>query len=203
MFNERVMREDELIRIWQSPPNQERVKFVRSRMILEVQLSFDRFQAAVKHRDRLDTWGALVAIPASALAIFFVPFTLSKIALGFIAIWSVYIIFRLKKAKRNKPVTFTETYLSYLYKTRRFLVDQKQLLGTVLYWAVIPYIIFVSLFLIGFWERPGPMINRVLALCGNIGFGALVYFLNKWAVKHQIVPQLEKVDELIKVMENE
>lgn len=197
------MIEDELVRIWQSSPNQERVKFEKSRLMMDVQSSLDGVQKAVKYRDLMDIVSAMIAIPAFAFSTFFVPFTLSKIASGFIALLCVYVIIRIRKAKKNRPGAFIGTYLEYLHKSRRFLLDQKELMDTVLYWAIIPFMTLTSLFLIGFWERPGPAINRAIALCGNVALGIVVYFMNKWAVKKQIMPRLEKVDELIKVMEKE
>lgn len=197
------MMEDELIKIWQSSPNQERVKFEKARLMIDVQSSLDGVQKAVKYRDLLDTVSAIVAIPAFVFYIFFVPFTLSKIASGGIALLCVYVIIRLRRAKKNKPANFTGTYLEYLRKSRRFLIDQKELMDTVLYWAVIPFMTLTSLFLIGFWERPGPRINRAIALGGNVVLGIVVYLFNKWAVKKQIMPRLENVEELIKVMEQD
>ena len=197
------MIEDELVKIWQSSPNQERIKFEKSRLIIDVQTSLNDVHKAVKYRDLLDIVSAAIVIPAFAFYIFFIPFTLSKIASGCIALWAVYVIIRIRKAKKNKPDAFTGTYLEYLRKSRRFLMDQKELMDTVLYWAIIPFVTLVTLFLIGFWQRPGPTLNRAIALCGNFALGIVIYFMNKWAVKKQIMPRLEKVDELISVMEKD
>lgn len=198
------MIEDELIKIWQSSPNQERVKFEKSRLMIDVQSSLDRLHRFVKYRDLMDTIPAIIIIPVFASYTFIVPFALSKIATGFIALWAIYLIIRLRKAKKNKPGAMTGTYLEYLQKNRRFLIDQKELMDTVVYWAVIPLITLVSLFFIGvFTGRPGPPIKRAIALCGNLVIGIVVYFMNKWAVKKQIMPRLEKVDKLISVMEKE
>ena len=198
------MTEDELVRIWQSSPNQERIKFEKSRLMIDVQSSMDRIHRFVKYRDLMDTIPAILIIPAFAYYAFTGPFMLPRIASGFIALWAMYLIFRLRKAKKNKPGSMTETYMEYLQKNKRFLIDQKELMDTILYWAVIPLVTFVSLFFIGFFiERPGPAIKRAIALGGNVALGIVVYLMNKWTVKNQIVPRLEKVDKLISVMEKE
>jgi hypothetical protein len=198
------MIEDELVKIWQSSPNQERVKFEKSRLMIDVQSSMDRFQRFVKYRDLMDTIPAIAIIPAFAIYTFIVPFTLSKIATALISVWAIYLIIRLRKAKKNKPAAMTGTYLDYLRQNRRFLMDQKELMETILYWAVIPLITLVSMFFIGvFMGRPGPPIKRAIALGGNVVVGIVVYLMNKWAVKKQIMPRLEKVDKLISVMEKE
>ena len=193
--------EDELVKIWQLSPNQERVKFEKSRLMIDVQSSLDRFHRFVKYRDLMDTIPAILVVPAFALYSIIGPFTLSRIASGLIALWAIHLILRLRKAKKNKPSAMTGTYLDYLQKNRRFLMDQKELMDTILYWAVIPMITLVSLFFIGvFMGRPGPPIKRAIALGGNVVLGIVVYLMNKWAVKKQIMPRLEKVDELINVM---
>lgn len=199
------MIEDELIKIWKSPPNQELVKFERSRLIIEVESNLDRLHREVKNRDRMDNMSLLIAVPAFAFGTYFVPFALPKIACALIAIWSVYLILRLRKAKKSRPrIPFAGTYLEYLYKSREFLLKQKQLMDTALYWAIIPFIVFTSLFFIGFMERPGVTLNRTMALCGgSVVLSFIVYFINKWAVKQQIIPRLEKVNALIHVMEKD
>ena len=199
------MIEDELVKIWQSSPNQERVKFERSRLIIEVQVNLDRFRREIINRDRMDTISLLIAIPAFLLGAYFVPFMLSKIACALTALWAIYLIMRLRKAKLGRPETpLARTYLEYLHDSKELIVNQKQLLDSVLYWAIIPFIVLTSLFFVGLMERPGVTLNRTIALCGgSVVLSLIVYLLNKWAVKQQIMPRLEKVNELIKVMENE
>lgn len=197
------MIEDELVKIWQSSPNQERLKFEKSRLMIDVQSGLNDVHRAVKYRDLMDIMSACIVIPAFAFYVFFVPFTLTKIASGCIALWGVYVIIRIRRAKKNKPGALTGTYLEYLHKSRRFLLDQKDLMDTVLYWAILPVVALGSLFLIGFWQRPGPTLNRAMALCGNAALGIVIFFMNKWAVKKQIMPRLEKVDALIRLMEIE
>lgn len=193
-----------MVRIWQSSPNQERVKFEKSRLMIDVQSSMDSLHKKIKYRDLKDTVSAMIIIPVFSFYIYIVPFTLSKIASGLTALWAIYLIIRLRKAKKNKPSAFMGTYLDYLYKSRQFLLDQKRLMDTVLYWAIIPFIALTSLFFIGFIDRPGVTNTRTIALCGgSVVLGISVYFMNKWAVKKQILPRLEKVERLIKVMGKE
>jgi len=197
------MIEDELVKIWQSSPNQERVKFERSRLIIEVQSNLDRLDKEIRNRDRMDAMSLLIAIPAFAFGTYFVPFTLSKIACALTAIWSVYLILRLRKAKKSRPGSrFTGSYLEYLRKSKELILNQKQLMDTVLYWAIIPFVVLTSMFFIGLMERPGVTLTRTIVQCGGaFVLSLIVYVLNKWAVKQQIMPRLEKVNELIEAME--
>lgn len=152
----------------------------------------------------MDTMSILIAIPAFAFSVYFVPFTLSKIASTLIMLWSIFMIIRLRKTKKNRPGAFTETYLEYLYKSKQLLLDQKHLMGTVLYWSIIPFVIFTCMFFIGFMDKPGVTLNRTLLLCGGSAvLAVIVYVLNKWAIRNQILPRLEKTNKLIKALEEE
>lgn len=194
------MIEDELVKIWQSSPNQERVKFEKSRLMIEVQSTLDHLHKKIKYRDLMEQIGAAIGIPIFAYYAYSIPFTLTKIASALIILWGINVIIQLRNAKKHKPGAFTETYLEYLYKSREYLKIQKQLLDNVLYWYILPAAVFMSLFILG----PGiagrlPKIMK--SGIGIVAVGVVTYFLNKRAVKKQLIPRLEKIDELIKVME--
>ena len=194
------MIDDELIKIWQSSPNQERVKFEKSRLIIDVQSSLDRLHKALKYRDLSEIIGAMIVIPVFIFYAYYIPFTLSKIASVLIALWAIYVIIRLRKAKKNKPSPLTETYLEYLYKTREYLHVQKQLSDTLLYWYVLPCTVFVLLFFMGFIEIAEKLTHIVMGASGIV-IGIVIYSWYKRKVKKTYVPGLEKIEELIKVME--
>ncbi|HEY5745521.1 MAG TPA: hypothetical protein VIU12_05575 [Chryseolinea sp.] len=194
------MMEDELIKIWQSSPNQERVKFEKSRLMMEVQSTLDDLHKKIKYRDAMEQIAVIVGIPIFAYYAYHIPFVLTKIASVLIIFWGIFVIIQIRRAKRYKPSAFTETYLEYLYKTREYLKIQKQLLDSVLYWYILPAMTLIFLFILG----PGiagrlPKIVKMGVI--NVAIAAATYFLNKSAVKKQLIPRLEKIDALIKVME--
>ncbi|MEX2232101.1 MAG: hypothetical protein WD824_08075 [Cyclobacteriaceae bacterium] len=196
------MIEDELVKIWQSSPNQERVKFEKSRLMIDVQSTLDRLHRKIKYRDLMEQIAIITTIPVFAYYAYNIPFTLTKIASVLIIAFGIYVIFRLRNAKKHKPSAFTETYLEYLYKTREYLKIQKQLVDNILYWYILPAMILMFLFILG----PGitgrlPKVIKMGVLIAAVG--AATYYLNKRAVKKQFMPRLEKVNELIRVMEKE
>ncbi|MDH5399999.1 MAG: hypothetical protein OEX02_17750 [Cyclobacteriaceae bacterium] len=196
------MIEDELITIWQSSPREEQVKFEKSRLMIEVETSLDRFHKAIKYGIVIEAIAVLIASPVFIYYIFIVPHILSKVASALIAIWGIFIIIHLKRAKRNKPDLFSESYLLYLHKTREYLYKQKRLRDTALYWYILPANAFVFLFLAGFIgipEKTTYLIGMVI-ICTLLGIKT--YYYNKRVVKKKIIPRLEKVEELIKVMES-
>ena len=195
--------EDELIKIWKSSPNQERIKFEKSRLMIDMQSSLDRFHRAIRNRDIAETIAAIIVIPVFAYYAYIIPHVLTKIASVLIALWAVYVVTKLREARKSQPGAFTATYQEYLYKTKEYLIVQKKLLDTVLYWYLIPGFILILLFLAGFMGVPEK--HNYIIRMGTSSFvlGIFVYILNRRAVKKRIMPRLEKVDELIKVMEKQ
>lgn len=192
--------EDELIKIWQSSPNRERVKFEKSRLMIEVQSSIDRFHKQIRNRDLREQIAVAIVIPVFAYYAYAIPNLLTKVASVLIIGYGVFVAIRLRNAKKHKPGTFTETYLTYLHKTRDYLLIQKQLLDSVLYWYILPGVTLTMLFTLGFGitDRLKPILKMAVL---NIVLAIVTYFLNKSAVKTQIVPRLVKVDELINMLE--
>jgi hypothetical protein len=195
------MIEDELVKIWQSSPNQERVKFEKSRLMIEAQSGVDRFHKQVKYRDLREQLAIVVVIPAFTYIAFTIPYITSKVASVLIIAWGIYIFFKLRNAKKHKPSAFSETYLEYLHKTREYILIQKKLLDDVIYWYILPGLTLVYLFVAGFIGEPGKSAYIIKMSVANALLGVATYFLNKRAVKKHIIPRLEKIDELIRVME--
>jgi hypothetical protein len=194
------MIEDELVKIWQSSPNQERVKFEKSRLIMEVQSTVDDVHKKIKNRDLAELLAGVLIIPVFAFYAYSIPFVLTKIASVLIICWGIFVIIRLRNAKKHKPGAFTESYLDYLYKTREYLKIQMNLIDSVLNWYILPASILVLLFNMG----PG-IAGRLLIIVKwgafLVVFGAIIYYLNKRTVKKQFIPRLEKIDKLIDMME--
>lgn len=192
--------EEELIKIWQSSPNQERIKFEKSRLMIDVQSSLDHFHKKIKYRDLMEQAAVIIGIPVFAYYAYSTPFILTKISSVLIILWGIYVIWRIRSAKKHKPSAFTETYLEYLYKTKEYLKIQKQMLDNVLYWYILPGMILLFLFTLGpgiAGRMPKIIKNAVL----DVAFGVAIYLLNKRAVKKQFIPRLQKIEELITMME--
>jgi hypothetical protein len=195
------MIEEELITIWQSSPNQERVKFEKSRLMIDVQKSIESVHRKIKFRDMSEQIAILLGAPVFAYLAFTTPYLLSRIASVLVIVWGVYIVIRLRVAQKYKPSAFSETYLKYLYQTKEYLRIQKQLLDSIAYWYILPGFLLVSLFLLGPIGEPGKIPHILKALAGNVIFAIVLYILNKRAVEKEVVPRQNKVDELIVIME--
>jgi len=197
------MIEQELIKIWQSSPNQERVKFDRSRLMIDVQHSINHFHRKIKYRDIREMLAVVIVSPAFVYAAFAIPYVLTKIASVLIIGLGITTVVRLRNAKKYKPNELTETYLGYLQKTRQYLLVQKKMVDSVLFWFILPCMSFVFLFLAGFIGVPGKSEAILEASIANVVVSGIVYIANRVSVYKEIIPRLEKVEELIPVMEKE
>lgn len=194
--------EEELKKIWQSSPNRERVKFEKSRVLMDVQSKLDDFNKKIKYRDLRELIAIVLVVPVFAYYVYSVPFILTKIASVLIIGWGIFVALRLRNAKKHQPAKFTETYLDYLHKSRSYVVIQKHMLDTVLYWYILPAWACLSLFIAGFKDAPGKMPWIIRTELVTVVMSVAIYFLNKYAVKKQILPVLRKIDELILALDN-
>jgi len=191
------MIEDELINIWQSSSNQERVKFEKSKLMIELQSSLDYLNRWWKFGVRVEIVAAFIAIPIFVFITFWIPYTSSKIASAFIIIYVVFVITRLTSIKKFKPSDLEENYLTYLKKSRKYLEAQGNLLETYKYWGMTPLYPIIFLFVFDFWEIPSKRIVIVILFFNMIGMHIFAYFFHKRRVKNEIKPRIKRVDEVI------
>ncbi|GMT45800.1 MAG: hypothetical protein IEMM0006_1632 [bacterium] len=191
------MIEEELINIWKYSDEQERVKFEKSRLIIDLQTNLDKFEKSLRNRDLRELIPAMVMIPLFGFITYFIPFVLSKVGAGLIVLWCIYLIIRIKSLKKYKPVTPTETYLKYLYKTKEYLSIQKKLLNEVLYWYILPSCTGALLFFLGFEMNPGKLAFFIII---TVGLGVIIYVLNKQTVKKEFDPRLDRIDKMISTL---
>ena len=201
--------EDELIALWQSSPKHEQIKFEKSRLMLEVQASMNRFDKAIKFRDWLEIGTALVLLPLFSYQVYVQPIYLAKLAALWTVLVIVFIVYKLIMARKNKP-SKVDSYLEHLKKERVYLIKQKTLLENVLYWAVIPMLVGFFSFLagsLGVFNKSWQEVTRIkkvwIALLAAIATTVTIPLLNKWSVKREINPRIKKLDELIHRMESE
>ncbi len=194
------MIEDELIKIWQSSSNQERIKFEKSKLIIELQSSLNRLHRWWKYLELSETLLAVFGVLLSILLLFKIPFILTKIALALMIICAVYLIIKYQGVKKFKPSDLEEIYLNYLKKNREYLQTQKKFLKTYVYWGILPVYPIMLLFTISIWGKV-PAYLIILINVATIGIGVYGYFLNKKRVKKEITPRISRVNELINQLE--
>lgn len=195
------MIEDELINIWQSSSNQERLKFEKSKLMIELQSSLGRLHRWWKYIERVNIISALITIPLFIAIVYWAPFTSTKIASVLVIVWAIYVGIRMSSIKKIKPSDLEENYLQYLEKTRVYLLAQKKLLETSLNWAILTIYPIYLLFFVGIWEKPLARYIAVISFLALVGIGIYEYYLSKRRVKNEIMPRINRIDELIQSLE--
>jgi uncharacterized membrane protein len=194
------MIEDELIKIWQSSSNQERIKFEKSKLMIELQSSLKRLDKWWNYIELSETVLAIFGVLLSTFLLFKIPFILTKIALALMIICAVYLIIKYRGVKKFQPSDLENNYLNYLKKNREYLQAQKKFLKTYFYWGILPVYPIMLLFTISVWEKV-PIHLIALINVATIGIGIYGYFLNKKRVKREIIPRISGINELINQLE--
>ncbi|MFD2824516.1 hypothetical protein ACFS5M_12610 [Lacinutrix iliipiscaria] len=194
------MIEDELIKIWQSSSNQKRIKWEKSKLMIELQSSLKRLHRWWNYLELSETLLAVFGVLLSTLLFFKIPFILTKIALALMIICAVYLIIKYRGVKKYQPSDLEENYLNYLKNNKEYLQVQKKFLITYLYWGILPVYPIMLLFTISIWEKI-PVYLIVFINLATIGIGLYGYLLNKNRVKKEINPRIDRVNELITTLE--
>lgn len=204
------MIENELIQIWQSSPKHERIKFEKSRLMLDVQSSLDRLDRAIRFRDFTEIGAAIfIVIPIFGYQIYNQPNILAKFGAVWIVVYCLYVIYKLLNVKKSKPKE-SGSYMEYLKQSKTYLERQKRLLDSVIYWYILPSLPGVIIMVMGIlelyrksWKEIIGIKHLWILLLLIIAITLFAYLMNKRAVKKELVPRLKKVDELIRLMEEE
>lgn len=203
------MIENELIAIWQSSPNHERIKFEKSRLMLEVQSSLDKFDRTTRYWDFMEIGIAATMIPLFGYRVYQLPSVLSKFGAVLIVIWLIYVIYSAVKLKNAKPQE-DDSYIDYLRQCMEYLERHKILSRKLMLWYVFPCLIGVAMIIIGqldlLSKSWGQVIDTGMVWITLLIFIAIVVFahqINKWVVKKEFTPRLKKVGELIRSMEED
>lgn len=190
--------EDELIKLWQSSSNQERVKFEKSKLMLELDSSLDRLHRWWKYLELVELISLVIGIISFAFIVYWVPFINVKIASILIIIIGIVTMIQILTLNKRKPNNLEDNYLKHLKRTRAYLKAQKKLLATYFYWGILPLFPIMLLFLFDFWQIPEKRTIIIVTYVGTIALGLYGYFLNKKRIKNEIDPRITKVDALIK-----
>ena len=196
------MIEDELINIWQSSSNQERLKFEKSKLMLELQSSLARLHRWWNYIERVNVISALITIPIFMALVYWAPYTSVKIASVLVIIWSIYVGLRMSSVKKFKPSDLEENYLNYLEKTKVYLLAQKRMIETSLNWAILTIYPIVLLFFVDLLEKPLARYMAVVIFMALVGVGVYEYYLSKRRVKNEINPRIARVNTLIEELKN-
>lgn len=196
------MIEDELSKIWKSSPQEEQVKFDRSRFMLDVQSSLDKLQREVKIMYIREGLGAFIAIPMFSYYAYLLPNIVSQIGCALVVVFCLWLLYFMKTRNDLVPDKFSMSYLEYLKKTKVYLEDQKRLRENVFFWYVLPPVVAIWAMIGGtYFDNPENLDLLLTTIPISLVVGVGIHFMNVRSSKKVIVPRLEKVNKLIKTLE--
>ncbi len=195
------MIEDELIKIWKSSSNQERIKFEKSKLMIELQSSLENLNRWWRFGVQIEVVAACIAIPIFGFITYWTPFTTTKIASILIILYVVFVIRRLIGVKRFKPSDLESDYLKYLGKSREYLRAQANLLETFKYWGMTPLYPIIFLFVFNFWQIPSKRIVIIIVFLIMLGMHIYAYFLHRRKVENEIKPQIARIDAVMESLQ--
>lgn len=155
---------------------------------------------SIKRRDRLEISIALLLIPVWSWKLFYSASLVQTTGLWIAIVACLYIPYKLLKAKQiNAPKD--NSVMAFLQFEKIKIENQKKLLESVAVWYIAPLLVAIVLITAGATvdETGIPRITEQLAIyygfCVMLVIG--IYFLNKRAVKKQLLPLLDKIKQRI------
>lgn len=200
------MAEQDLNHIWQNSSSEERIEINYSQLIDQMKTKMDLISKEIKNRDRREIAASLVGIAAYSWIGWQIPFIWSKIACILLICWFVFIIFRLKKQRKNEHATPIDSISSQLEQRKKYFQDQAKMLNSVFWWYVLPPITINIMLFFGvgnptewdsFFARflPNNIVEKVIIVCLLLAFGYYIVRLNKKAVKKELEPLISEIEE--------
>ncbi|WP_293750275.1 hypothetical protein [uncultured Paraglaciecola sp.] len=155
---------------------------------------------SIKRRDRLEISIALLLIPVWSWKLFYSASLVQTTGLWIAIVACLYIPYKLLKTKQiNAPKD--NSVMAFLQFEKIKIENQKKLLESVAVWYIAPLMVAIVLITAGATvdETGIPRITEQLAIyygfCVMLVIG--IYFLNKRAVKKQLLPLLDKIKQRI------
>ncbi len=210
------MLENELKKIWKYASQTEKVKFEKSRLLIELKNRMKSINSKVKKRDGREIVAAAVGIILFTILTYEVQSIISKVG-GFLGILSMLLIIYKLRFNQNKfSSDLSQSFREELENERVFVEKQAKLLNNVLYWYVIPPLIAQIVFILGLdnnmtqdtqgWliqHLPYSEESKLKFIIAIIAFNGFVVWLNKRAVKTKLKPMLKEIDRVLSQFENE
>ena len=182
---------DSLGGAWVNQPS--RAGVPEDEMVAAVGARAAELDRVVRLRDRIETWGALLAMPIFASVAVVGRFGVSRIGAAILALACLLIPIWFRRARRPPPdptLPIAQMLSQELDRVRA----QQRLLGTVLWWYLAPLGIGVVLFLAG--PLDSPWLVGLVALGVAAFFGGL-FRLNRRAIREDLEPRARELENWI------
>lgn len=189
------MLDDELKNIWNASSQQERVKLDKALLLQDVDTQLHKLERGIKFRNALEIGVAVFMLPMFLIVAILVPFIYTKIGSVIIMVFCALVIYKLRKVRKYKPTELAKPLKEYLLDQRLYMYKEMQLLASVAYWYLAPFLVGFTLFMLGFSEIG--FASLAIKIAGGLLLCVIIYYLNKREVDRTFKPLLEKLDKTI------
>lgn len=199
------MKLDDLKENWKAEIASENNAQDLSPMIKLLAKETSKMDKSIKRRDIIEISIALLLIPAWSWKLFYSAGLVQSIGLCIAILACLYIPYKLMKAKQvDAPKD--NSVMAFLQVEKTKIENQKKLLESVAVWYISPIFLAIILITLGATIDEGGMPRMTEQLAIYYGFCVLlvigIYYLNKRAVKKQLVPLLDNVKQRINELNN-
>jgi len=189
------MNDDELKQLWQQQPLRNPI-LSPAQLISAMQKQTTLFRRVLDARDIRELVACAFVIVVFGFFYFTVYNTpVSRFGDLIVIAGSIFIAFKLVYTRRTNPpaipgATIVESLRAELNSVR----SQSRLLGSVLWWYILPGFIGVT---VATWGLRTDLFSKILATLFFIAVDAFIYWLNQRAVSKQLLPLEAQLESLI------
>ncbi|SMG35512.1 hypothetical protein SAMN05661096_02351 [Marivirga sericea] len=210
------MNDQNLINIWKGSSRNIQLNLNYDDLANELKRKANQLDKSIRKRNQLEIGLAILLLPIALYLFFEVPYYLFKSGVLLMAVWFLYVIYKLKKTRGLKTDFGTNATLKHqLNKQKRYVEEEVKLLKSVLYWYLLPpYTGLLLMISSAYFHRDVQWENSFLRglLSENI-YGHLVYIifltalyfyiykLNMKAIAKDLMPVVHDIEKIERELE--
>ena len=205
------MKDNRLSEIWKRSDFDVRFEINRDGLVDELKSKVVKLDRNIFFRNIIEISLAIIFLPVFSYLLYEVPYYIFKLGALVMFSWCVLLIFKILKTRITKTKSeYQASLISKLDAQKKYLLNEIKLINTVLYWYLLPPFIGQILMIIGInYHRDVEWQNDIINGIANasvyvdivfILFLIIMYYYiylqNKRAIKKDIKPIIENIDEL-------
>ncbi|QCR21256.1 hypothetical protein [Pontibacter sp. SGAir0037] len=188
------MLDDELKRLWQQASHEEVVRYNKTRLLDDLNKELKRMEKGLRNRDIREVVAAIAIVPAFGFIAYVKGDIFLIIGAILLVLTCLLIIYSLNRARKYEPKGLDTSLRDYLQQQKTFVDQQAKLLQNVLYWYILP--LFVSMLFI-----VRGLSHEISAYAIMVFLAIGLYYLNREALKKDLVPLQEKLKAALEELE--
>jgi hypothetical protein len=191
------MEADDLKKIWGNSKVPE-VTINNLSLREELNKEFKTLERKIAIRDLREIIAAIAIIPLALVGAYFTTIVSARITLLLSIPYAIMVIYKLKQVNKYKVTDMNLNFKENIKRQIIYYSKQRDLLNTVWLWYLLPPAILSMLQFIFLGMPVGKLIIQAIFI--TILYGG-IYALNKLAVRKQLNPLIQKLDDILSEMD--